>query len=482
LLGITLPRALRTVDSKMLGPAGSYQVLPLSPWADTQQWIDAFGPTDPAAYARGGSEIAATGWLQTPFYDIAWPPGEYLLHAALVRCRAPVPITLTVLCCTSWSVVFLQFYCFARRRLNPVVALLLPFAMLATELMRRFCLSGWGPFISEGLMCPLLVSGFGFLALALEPLVWPACSGSPKRRSMVAGCCAGLCFGLGAYIRAQMELILLVMTMAAVPMLLVGVMAAAWRCGFHPLRSLRIFWSTSARNGLLVTCAVLFVFHACTLPYRVFHNYARYGFLEWTSGYSFMWVLAWRVPASVPPEGAFFVEGGGQAPAVLAPDWNVDAARLDPLEARRLTLQLICQRPLDWLAYKLPILAQYWFSSNRAAGTISFGFAWWENGVILACLTIALGYCCAGLFRGRFAIGLGLLAMIVSVMLATIGPPLIFHFEVRYLHPLKIFALAGLAYIIVLGLRPRSDFSPFVIDRAGQTHPQPGDSLENAVS
>src|SRR5947208_9986983 len=101
----------------------------------------------------------------------------------------------------------------------------------------------------------------------------------------------------------------------------------------------------------------------------------------------------WRDPASVPVEGNYFVQGGGQAPGILAADWHVDAARLTPEEARALIRKLIYKRPGAWLRYKLPILARYWFCRNCAAGMTSHGSACWENGAILLCLLVTMGGC-----------------------------------------------------------------------------------------
>jgi hypothetical protein len=470
LLFTALPQGLKTTNPETLATAGSYHVGAFGLWAGTGEWIQAFGPTDPASYAKAGREIATEGWVKTPFLDVAWPPGEYLLHAALLRLHAPVPLSLIVLSCGLWSCAFLQLFCFVRRRLSPPLAAALPLAVLATELMRHFFLRGWGPYLSEGPSCPLLVKGVGFLVFALEPLAWPTGSASGDLlRTVWAGCCSGVSFALAAYIRAQVELILALVSVTFLLAALMTVLVAVWRSGVRPaafLRSLRTSWW---KSGLLTLSVVLMTFHSCTLPYRVLHNYRRYGYWEWTSGYSFVWPLMWRDPASVPVEGNFFVQGGGQAPGILAADWHVDASRLTPEEGRALTLKLIRKRPGAWLRYKLPILSQYWFSRNCAAGMTTYGSAYWENGAILLCLLVTAAGCVVGLFQRRYAgVALWLLSLIACVIVASIGPPLLIHFEARYLHPLKVVGVFVLPYGAALTLRARG------VPVEGAGRPDPG--------
>jgi hypothetical protein len=457
LLFTALPHGLATIDAQTLSPAGSYRVGPIGPWTDTEAWIEAFGPTDPASYARAGREIATAGWVQTRFYDIAWPPGEYLVHAALLRCHLPVPLSLIVLTCGLWSCALVQCFCFARRRLPFLVALALPLTVLATELFRHFCLRGWGPYLSEGPSCPLLVLGFGCLVYALEPLVWPAASRcSNLLRTLGAGCGSGLFFALGAYLRAQVELILALLLPFCAAVALVTIVRAARHSGLRPRAFLRSLCAAWWRSGLLALCVVLASFHACTLPYRIYHNHRKYGYWEWTSGYAFIWPLMWRDPATVPAEGEFFVQGGGQAPAIVAADWHIDAARLTEEEGRALTLKVLRERPGAWLRYKLPILGRYWFSRNCAAGMANAGYAYGENGTILLCLLVVVVGCMAALLRGRCrGVALSLLILTGCVALAGSGPPLLFHFEVRYLHPVKVFAVVALPYLVPLTLQPR---------------------------
>src|SRR5438093_220255 len=77
LLLIALPQGLNTA-----APETVFSMAKIGLWEDTDAWIRAFGPHDPASYAKAGREIATEGWLKNP-HDILWPPGEFLLHAAL---------------------------------------------------------------------------------------------------------------------------------------------------------------------------------------------------------------------------------------------------------------------------------------------------------------------------------------------------------------------------------------------------------------
>jgi hypothetical protein len=193
------------------------------------------------------------------------------------------------------------------------------------------------------------------------------------------------------------------------------------------------------------------------MPYRLFHTYRKYGTLEWTSGYDYIWPMMWRDPATVPVEGRYFVRGGGLAPGILAADWHVDAKRLTPRQARALLRKLIRQRPVAWLRYKLPILSRYWFTRNRTSGEPLFGWSYRENGVIGLCLLTGLAGSVVGLRRPRFAgAALWLLAFTVCMIVASIGPSLLIAFEARYLHPLKVFGLFLLPYGLGLALRPRT--------------------------
>ncbi|HEY7328737.1 MAG TPA: hypothetical protein VH592_13925 [Gemmataceae bacterium] len=444
LLFTALPQGLNTPNPECIDRSFHFGLL-----ANSDQWIQALGPTDAASCARAALELVTQGRVTTPFYRTAWPPGIYLLHAVLRVLHAPVPLSFIFLTCCLWACVFLQFFIFARRRLPPLLAAGLPLVVLATRLMRLYFLHGWGMYNSEAFTCPFLLLGLGFLIMAFEPLVWPTSSAAGDvRRALGAGSCSGLCLVASAYFRAHAELVVAILSLAFIPAALVSIVVALRRSGWRPTalpQSLCVVWW---KSGLLVLTVVLLVFHACTMPYRYLHNYRQEGTWQWCSGYSYCWAQVWQGPRNLPDEDDFEL-GGGFWPVFIAPDWHVDAARLTPEQGRALTLKLIRKRPIAFLRYKLPILGRFWLMQN--APGLGKNLDWLENGTLLLSLLIAVGSCVIGLFRTRTAgPALWLLAFTGCVVAASVGPSMVFHFETRYLFPIKVVGFLLLPYWVLL--------------------------------
>jgi hypothetical protein len=293
-----------------------------------------------------------------------------------------------------------------------------------------------------------LLLGLGFLGLALEPLVWPTSStAGDVRRALGAGTCSGLCLAASAYFRAHAELVVTLLSLAFLPVALGSIVVALrrteWRLTGLPQSLGAVWW----KSGLVVLTADLLIFHTCSMPYRYLHNDRADGTWQWCTGYSYCWTWIWKGPAALAETGLGV--GGGDWPGVIAPDWQVDVDRLTPQQGRALALRLIRKRPIAWLRYKLPFLGHHWLAQN--APGLPLIPDWPENGTLLLSLLIAAASFVVGLFRARTAgPALWLLAFSGCVVMASILPSMIFHFETRYLYPIKVVGFLLLPYWVLL--------------------------------
>jgi hypothetical protein len=406
----------------------------VTPLATNAMMSEQFGLSDAGSYARGAREIVEHGWFREPSYKVLWPPGFFVLHAfllALVGDSGPVLLGLLITSAATWALVFTSLYGLARRALSPLTSLLVPLLFLAFPFFRQYLL-GEGVVFNESLSTAIWL-------LALLMLLKSANQGGRMLPII-----AGATFAVAAYIRAQIDLVMIAMTgifAALAVMYLVGEKYAIWT-------------SKSRYVGLKRELNVLFisllVFHALTIPYRVYKLYAHKSIMFSTANY--YWQYHWMQPSEFTPAQGFILRGGGGAACHVDPTlcakFREERSTRGDLGARykeyqRAAISAFVHNPLKWTAYRIEHLPPYWFS--RPAVTLPNG----EDrltGFVLA------GLCVAGLlFAVGWAnrrLGFTFLVAVLSLLFGNAAILMFVHYEVRYLYH----AQAGAILLVLIAM------------------------------
>ena len=295
--------------------------------------------------------------------------------------------------------------------------------------------------------------------------------GFSGRQASSALCC-GLVLGLAAYARTVFEPIGAVITMLAIPVVgiwLVALILARIAGGRMTERG-RTFAAWLGPSALALLLIAL-AFQVVTMPYR-HHRETTVtpGRSSWVVTQDLVMVGTW-IPNEVyeqPDAGGWFVyKGRGNSACNVEPEkcaafYEAEMAHPSPYLPwddepysmeyyRSEVIHSLLTKPHRWLAHKGAIFPSYWFSATSKWPVTPLGLEYVWNGAFLAASIGAAVAALWALVRHNFVFGL----IILLLMGATFGAPFLAHFEVRYFFPLKVMGWTALPLLLCLICRGR---------------------------
>jgi hypothetical protein len=431
LLAVALPKGLAT-EVRFLG-----QLLPLL--ANTTEMERLLGGADAGAYIRGAWEILRHGWFKDTSYEVLWAPGYFLMHVlvlGVVGWTGPALLALVILTAGVWAIVLLLVRQVALISLKAGWACLLPLVFLPIPFFREYFLRN-GTVSSESLSTAFWAMGLLVLLLAVaRPSIWLAIFG-------------GLAFALGAYVRGQIDIVVLIgVAIVAADALLFALYGS--RLGTQT-SVLQQFWSNRQLVMLLVA-AITFI--GATAPYRIYKA-ARHGTFMFTSP-EYYYKYLWMHPDEYPPIAGFILRGGGPVACHVEPRVCAEIRKTRETLGedvysykfyKRMAVLTFLSRPASWIRYRLAHVRDYWFSKPTEAFPAGRDPV---TGYVLA-FAMALNlliwpFAIARRFRHLFVLTL------LTVYLGSCATFAFIHYEVRYLYFIQ-FASVLLFVVGLVGWR-----------------------------
>ena len=446
LLGFAMPHGIYTAKSLSRdNPNCSAKVAevyyscrataPATPLSTVDDITAIYGFNDQAGYAYHARNLVTQGFAQA--YSAVQPPGLVLIEAAMyaVSRSFPLGLGLIVVATCLWAALFtVMASAFSARGVPYLLSILPPVVLFLTSSLGEEL--GFGIWLSD-----CYASIFCLLSMAL--LTVSTTATSPRLLALASG----VALALAAYMRAQMDIIALLMTASTVAILL---FAFAARRLWPAKLKFRL-----SRSFVQAFVVMLVTYHALTLPYRIWNG----GQWVVAAGFDNVWPMIWAYPNELPPEWAFFSDGGGTVGCV------VDAVRCtylhdlrlsDPAAVttalyKHLTLTSIATHPLGWFQFKLEVV-----------------FAGWNHNGEGYALALAGIWLIAAIVRHRGPTLLTIGMFIAATAAGVLGPLALLHLEIRYLDPLKLMVICA----CILAVASSGSFLPRM--RGAPEVPQPG--------
>ena len=446
LLAVALHDGLNT-------PINTFGVI-VSPLATNGQLVEQFGLSDAGSYARGGREIAEYGWFKEPSYQVLWPPGFFVLHALLLTLlgdAGPILLGLIIVSAVTWALVFTSLYRLAREVFSSVTSFLIPLSFLAFPFFRQY-------FLRDGVVFNESLSTAIWLFALLMVF------NSAKRSGWLTPVIAGALFAVAAYIRAQIDLVMVAMTGLFALVAVLYIFAERYATWSPQSRSVGV---RRELNALFIS---ILIFHALTIPYRVYKLRTHNSVMFSTANY--YWQYQWMEAAEFTPIQGFILLGGAAAACHVEPQRCAKFreernAPADPTrrykEYQRAAISAFLHHPWKWIVYRVNHLPRYWFS--RPSVTMPNGedrvMGFLLAGLAAAAIFFAIGWV-------KRSLGLTFLVSVASVFLGNAAILVFVHYEVRYLYHAQasaiVFSLVALTCL--LGLRrPKQGAAVAAADR-----------------
>jgi hypothetical protein len=431
------------------GPDAEIRVFGVAvPLAATNgQMSQSFGDADAAVYAKGAKEIVDYGWIKQPWYTTLWPPGFFVFQAAvltLVGPHGPALAAILIMTVMVWAAAFTLLHHLCRTVFSAGVSFVLPLCFVLFPFFREYFLRS-GVVFSETLSAALWTTGFVLILLAAV------------HRSSLRAIAAGVLFAAAAYVRASVDLVLLLgsLIVAADYVLMVLYGCRARRTN-HRQEAARL-WSNPEWRAILL--AVL-AFHAATMPYRIYKAWKHQTVMFTAADYYYRYL--WQPPEEYTPLQGFILEGGGPVACITNPviceELTLDRkARGDGAHSAELYKKLafagLLSQPVRWVAYRAKYLPKYWFSRPSASTPVRGSLV---PGLLLFVALVGSVACAPFLLSKRF--GQFLLYSMGMVYLGHFIMFLFLHYEVRYLYWLQssivLFAIS--IAVCLIGGRPQN--------------------------
>ncbi len=424
---LAFPQGLDTViassDDKLLFVTGS-----------NKEIQEVFGPADIASYARGGENLVKdiSEFLDGSYVNL-WAPGMFVLHGilSLLGENAPVVLIIFMLGFLAWSVVFNKLCTILHDVIGCSIwlAFLIPISCFLISPFRNITLTS-GALGAETFAITPFILGLLYLVESIFM--------ANSRKLLIF---AGLCFSFSAYMKASFDIY---MRMFACLVLLFFTF-------YHLIEFLKkiefkksaITWNKEYKVVMKNSLIVLSVFFITTLPWRIIHEPG------WVNGqyiYAYIWMPDHQL-------ADFVVAGGVNASACKIKPLLCQSFQQGDITENRNNEQwmsnLIYQtkltlltNPFEWVYYKLPYLYKYWFKEGRKSESI---YTFFINVMLLA---MTLGIFVIAIIR-RTVLDMTCSLFLFAVVIGTLIPHFIIHFEARYLYPLKIITLCIFPVIFI---------------------------------
>ena len=324
-------------------------------------------------------------------------------------------------------------FAFERRVLVSLVgatgAAILPFFVLLVPLFRNFLLEPEGVVLGETFALSMFFSCVFVLIVSLD------------KRSLGYAAAAGAFLAFSAYFRTQFELIVLILTFAA----LAFAAGAFVLCRFRPLRDGNSDCARTAKT--LLVCVI--VANALMFPWRL-HNLGAIHSMRWVITSDVVGFDAFANTEYLTSNGSgFVVDGGGNLGCALEPPLCGKGKSSD-------LLPVFIRHFFAWEAIKASILPKYWFASLDYLGSAAFAptradLIWnW-----LLALTFPLTF--VGLLAARAYRWRPFLIWLTASFCAYLFfVHSIVHFEVRYFFLPKMFFFHMTVLLVSIAWRTRT--------------------------
>jgi len=401
----------------------------ITPRSTARDYIAFFDGGDQASYVRGGMVLAGMegglpsevtkGFTEMSYYGRVkllgttwlslWPPGMPVINSLplLFNTDAPLGLAQIILMAVFWAMAFAVVVGFLAMRMRVVAVAAWPFVVMAFPLFYSYFFR-YGVMLTETFASAFMVMGFSFLFYAYY-----------RHYSRTAMLLAGLFFAASSFMRAQMFPASIGLTALLI--------IAYW------IKRRR---GTVEAQSCLSGAAIVFFMIGLYLPiggYMAINHGRLFGAGNmWEDTYKF---------APYPEAGPanYVVLGGSRGACELDLKecdrirQGIEAGTVNNNDARAATIKAILQHPIAFTSYKLPIVWRYWFAESGFSAPVVTTYRT-DNAIILTLLLVGFGIFIVQRRWLPLSLGLAVCALIIA-------PPFVFHFEIRYLFPIKAYAL-----------------------------------------
>lgn len=415
--------------------------------ANSRQAAEAWGWSDSGSYLQMGIAQAKFGQLpeNLMWTAIFWPPGMGYLNAfaiKMVGLEGQFIFVLAAVTALLWGLVMSLILQILRALMRFWIALLVIAAVIQTDLYHQYLVRDaiiWSDGYAAAFICLTIL--FSYLGYSKFKVRYFALS--------------GFSLAVLAHIRGQYFVVVQFFVVLIVCLLAINLVVFAfkklWGCGLGSSNNRNFFKFGTAPLAILSLVALL----AC-FPYLLWQKnnvgdlpWDLKGKWHWTSTDAIVVATNWFYPDRL----AGFVEGGGGGtackvnPTLCATINTIENTTTDPFniydnepytakEFSKMTLDTLIRHPLKWFSVKFPYFLKYWDSSPAVSSPTRSDFPTSELsavGILMLSASIFIKR-----IRKNF-----LIVLVTTVVLigATIAPPYLAHFEVRYLVSIKLIGL-----------------------------------------
>ncbi len=418
---------------------------------NSRQATEAWGWSDSGSYLQMGIAQAKFGQLpeNLMWTAIFWPPGMGYLNAfaiKMVGLEGQFIFVLAAVTALLWGLVMSLILQILRAFMRFWIALLVVAAVIQTDLYHQYLVRDaiiWSDGYAAAFICLTIL--FSYLGYSKFKVRYFALS--------------GFSLAVLAHIRGQYFVVVQFFVVLIVCLLAINLMVFAfkklWGYGLGSSKNRNFFKAGTAPLAMLSLAALL----AC-FPYLLWQKnnvgdlpWDLKGKWHWTSTDAFAAMGNWMKTEDL---AGFVRDGGGGTACKVDPPLCDSINELEkehpspfsiydsePYSAKHfsaMTLKTFRENPVKWFQVKIPYVLRYWDSRPAISGPSGSDFPTSELSA-LGLATLALS------FFFKRARKLFLIPAFISVILigATVGPPYLAHFEVRYLVAVKLIGLIVLA-------------------------------------
>jgi hypothetical protein len=426
--------------------------------ANPLQAAKAWGWSDSGSYLQMGIAQAKFGHLPPDLMwtAIFWPPGVSYLNAfaiKMVGLEGQFIFVLATITALLWGLVMALIFSILRIFMRFWIAILVMVAVIQTDLYHQYLVRDaliWSDGYAAAFICLTVL--FSYKGHSNSNIKYFALSG----------------FSLAAlaYVRGQYFVVVQFSLVLAVGFLgLVLVLYIYNRAKLLPnfLEKISSF-SRKVSGPLALLSLVAILTCAPYLLWQKNHvgdiSWDLKGEWHWTSTDAFAAMGNWL---KAEDQAGFIAQGGGGTACKVDPQLCVmvylaeyrdkdpfsiyDSEPYTGKEFYAMTLKTFRQHPVQWFKIKFPYLVKYWNSSPAISGPAQSDMTTSVISAIgLAILTVSL------FFKRSRKHWFGPASIAVILTGATIGPPYLAHFEVRYLVAVKFIGLMVLLSTSGFGL------------------------------